>query len=199
MLFPLKKSSSPIEYLIVGLGNPGRKYEKTRHNAGFIALEAIASEHSIRVDRVRWNAMTGDGTIKGHRCVLMKPQTFMNNSGEAVVQAMRFYKLQPEQVIVLLDDISLEPGVMRIRRKGSDGGQKGMRSIIQLCGSDQFPRIKLGVGKKPHPDYELADWVLSEFTSDDRKKLDTVVSDAVKAVELMVNDQTDEAMNKFSR
>jgi len=116
-----------------------------------------------------------------------------------VVQAMRFYKLQPEQVIVLLDDISLEPGVMRIRRKGSDGGQKGMRSIIQLCGSDQFPRIKLGVGKKPHPDYELADWVLSEFTSDDRKKLDTVVSDAVKAVELMVNDQSDEAMNKFSR
>lgn len=198
MLFS-RKSASPIEYLIVGLGNPGRKYEKTRHNAGFIALDAIASEHGIRVDRVRWNALTGDGAIKGHRCVLMKPQTFMNNSGEAVTQAMRFYKLNPEQVIVLLDDISLEPGVMRIRRKGSDGGQKGMRSIIQLSGSDQFPRVKLGVGKKPHPDYELADWVLSEFTSDDRKKLDAVVGDAVKAVELMVSDQTEEAMNKYSR
>lgn len=198
MLFS-RKTTSSIEYIIVGLGNPGRKYEKTRHNAGFIALDALSAEHGIRVDRVRWNALTGDGKISGHRCLLMKPQTFMNNSGEAVVQAMRFYKLQPEQVIVVLDDISLEPGIMRIRRKGSDGGQKGMRSIIQLCGSDQFPRIKLGVGKKPHPDYELADWVLSEFSTDDRKKLDAAVADAVKAVELMVNDQTDEAMNKFSR
>lgn len=199
MLFSRKNSSSPIEYLIVGLGNPGRKYEKTRHNAGYIALDAIASENGIRVDRVRWNALTGDGKIAGRRCMLMKPQTFMNNSGEAVIQAMRFYKLTPEQVIVILDDITLEPGVMRIRRKGSDGGQKGMRSIIQLSGSDQFPRIKLGVGKKPHPDYELADWVLSDFTSDNRKKLDTVVADAVKAVELMVSDRTDEAMNKYSR
>ena len=199
MLFSRKFASSSIEYIIVGLGNPGQKYEKTRHNAGFIALDALSGEHGIRVDRVRWNALTGDGKIAGHRCLLMKPQTFMNNSGEAVVQAMHFYKLQPEQVIVILDDISLEPGVMRIRRKGSDGGQKGMRSIIQLCGSDQFPRIKLGVGKKPHPDYELADWVLSEFTSDDRKKLDAVVGDAVKAVELMVSDQIDEAMNRYSR
>ncbi len=199
MLFSRKNSSSPIEFLIVGLGNPGRKYEKTRHNAGYIALDAIASENSIRVDRVRWNALTGDGKIAGRRCMLMKPQTYMNNSGEAVIQAMRFYKLTPEQVIVILDDITLEPGVMRIRRKGSDGGQKGMRSIIQLSGSDQFPRIKLGVGKKPHPDYELADWVLSDFTSDDRKKLDTAVADAVKAVELMVTDKTDEAMNKYSR
>lgn len=199
MLFSRKKFSSAIEYLIVGLGNPGRKYEKTRHNAGFIALDALAAKHGIRVDRVRWNAMTGDGTIDGHRCLLMKPQTFMNNSGEAVIQAMNFYKLSPEQVIVLLDDITLEPGVMRIRRKGSDGGQKGMRSIIQLCGSDQFPRIKLGVGKKPHPDYELADWVLSEFTSDDRKKLDAVVGDSVDAVSLMLDGKTDEAMNKYSR
>jgi len=198
MLFSRKKTSS-IEFLIVGLGNPGRKYEKTRHNAGFIAVDALSAKHGIRVDRVKWNALTGDGTINGHRCLLMKPQTYMNNSGEAVVQAMRFYKLQPEQVIVLLDDITLEPGVMRIRRKGSDGGQKGMRSIIQLCGSDQFPRIKLGVGKKPHPDYELADWVLSDFSANERKQLDSAVENAVDAVALMVEDKTDEAMNKFSR
>lgn len=198
MLFS-RKTTSSIEYLIVGLGNPGRKYEKTRHNAGFIAIDALSAKHSIRVDRVKWNALTGDGTIGGHRCLLMKPQTFMNNSGEAVTQAMRFYKLAPEQVIVILDDITLDPGVMRIRRKGSDGGQKGMRSIIQLSGSDQFPRIKLGVGKKPHPDYELADWVLSDFSANERKQLDEAVTNAVDAVALMVDGKTDEAMNKFSR
>jgi len=198
MLFSRKKTSS-IEYLIVGLGNPGRKYEKTRHNAGFIAIDALSAKHGIRVDRVKWNAMTGDGTVGGHRCLLMKPQTFMNNSGEAVTHAMRFYKLTPEQVIVILDDITLDPGVMRIRRKGSDGGQKGMRSIIQLSGSDQFPRIKLGVGKKPHPDYELADWVLSDFSANERKQLDEAAANAVEAVALMVDGKTDEAMNRFSR
>jgi len=198
MLFS-RKPASPVEFLIVGLGNPGRKYERTRHNAGFIALDALSAKHGIRVDRVKWNALTGEGTIGGHRCLLMKPQTYMNNSGEAVIQAMRFYKLQPEQVIVLLDDVTLDPGVMRIRRKGSDGGQKGMRSIIQLCGGDQFPRIKLGVGKKPHPDYELADWVLSNFNSNERKLLDEAVDCAVEAVALMVDDKTVEAMNKFSR
>ncbi len=198
MLFARKKPSS-IDYIIVGLGNPGRKYEKTRHNAGFIALDLLASKHGIRVDCVKWNALTGDGTINGHRCLLMKPQTYMNCSGEAVTQAMRFYKLTPEQVIVILDDITLDPGVLRIRRKGSDGGQKGMRSIIQLSGSDQFPRIKLGVGKKPHPDYELADWVLSEFTAAERKLLDEAAENAAHAVALMVDEKTDEAMNKFSR
>ncbi len=198
MLFSRKKPSD-IEFLIVGLGNPGRKYEKTRHNAGFIAVDALSEKYGIRVDRVKWNALTGEGTVNGHRCLLLKPQTYMNNSGESVVQAMRFYKLQPEQVIVLLDDITLDPGVMRIRRKGSDGGQKGMRSIIQLCGSDQFPRIKLGVGKKPHPDYELADWVLSSFNSNERKLLDEAVGCAVEAVALMLDGKTDEAMNKFSR
>lgn len=198
MLFS-RKPSTPVEFLIVGLGNPGRKYEKTRHNAGFIAIDALCARHGLRVDRVKWNALTGEGTIAGHRCLLMKPQTYMNASGEAVVQAMRFYKLRPEQVIVVLDDITLDPGVLRIRRKGSDGGQKGMRSIIQLCGSDQFPRIKLGVGKKPHPDYDLADWVLSNFNSNERKLLDEAVDQAVEALALMVDDKTDEAMNKFSR
>ena len=125
MLFS-RKPASPVEFLIVGLGNPGRKYERTRHNAGFMAVDALCRTHSLYVDRLKWNALTGEGTINGRRCLLMKPQTYMNDSGVAVAQAMNFYKLKPEQVIVILDDITLDPGVLRIRRKGSDGGQKGM-------------------------------------------------------------------------
>ncbi|MBQ4313215.1 MAG: aminoacyl-tRNA hydrolase [Clostridia bacterium] len=198
MLFG-RKSSSPIDFIIVGLGNPGKKYESTRHNAGFIALDALAAEYGIRVDRLKWNALTGSGTIAGKKVLLLKPQTYMNNSGEAVTAAMRFYKLPPEKVLVMLDDISLQPGVMRIRRKGSDGGQRGMRSIITLSGSDQFPRIKLGVGAKPHPDYDLADWVLSSFTSDDRKKLEVACENAIKAIPLIVDDRIDEAMGSYSK
>lgn len=198
MLFA-RRTAAAVEYIIVGLGNPGRRYEGTRHNSGFIALDALAAAHGIRVDRVKWNAMTGDGDIAGHRCLLMKPQTFMNCSGEAVTAAMRFYKLPPERVIVLLDDVTLDAGVMRIRRKGSDGGQKGMRSIIELSGSSEFPRIKLGVGKKPHPDYELADWVLSVFSQSDRKHFDEAAGNAVKAVELMVDGKTEQAMNLYSK
>ena len=198
MLFSRTRTSS-IEYIIVGLGNPGKKYENTRHNSGFIALDALAEKYSIRVDRLKWNALTGDGMIDGVRVLLMKPQTFMNNSGEAVSAAMNFYKLPPENVIVMLDDITLDPGIMRIRRKGSDAGQKGMRSIIQLCGSDQFPRIKLGVGKKPNPEYDLADWVLSKFTDGERKQFDEAVSNAVQSIPLMLGGEFEQAMNKFSR
>jgi len=197
MLF--SRSPSSIEYIIVGLGNPGKKYESTRHNAGFIALDAIADKFGIRVDRLKWNALTGDGRIGDARVLLMKPQTFMNNSGEAVVAAMKFYKLPPENVVVIMDDISLEPGVMRIRRKGSDGGQKGMRSIIQLSGSDSFPRVKLGVGKKPNPEYDLADWVLSRFTQADREQLDVAVKNAVAAVPMMIGGEFEQAMNLYSR
>ncbi len=193
------RGSSSIEYIIVGLGNPGKKYENTRHNAGFIALDAIADKAGIRVDRLKWNALTGDGRIGQTRVLLMKPQTFMNNSGEAVTAAMKFYKLPPENVIVIMDDISLEPGVMRIRRKGSDGGQKGMRSIIQLSGSDNFPRIKIGVGKKPNPEYDLADWVLSKFTQADKEQLDSAVKNAVEAVPMIIGGQFEQAMNRFSR
>ena len=198
MLFS-RSGGGSIEYIIVGLGNPGKKYENTRHNSGFIALDALAEKYSIRVDRLKWNALTGDGQINGVRVLLMKPQTFMNNSGEAVTAAMRFYKLPPENVIVLLDDITLEPGIMRIRRKGSDAGQRGMRSIIQLSGSDEFPRIKLGVGKKPNPDYDLADWVLSTFSDGERKLLNDAAANAAEAVPLMINGEFEQAMNKFSR
>ena len=198
MLFSRGKGPA-VEYIIAGLGNPGKKYENTRHNAGFITIDALAEKYNIKIDRLKWNALTGDGRIGDVRVLLMKPQTFMNNSGEAVMAAMKFYKLPPERVIVIMDDISLEPGVMRIRRKGSDGGQKGMRSIIQLSGRDDFPRIKMGVGKKPNPEYDLADWVLSKFTDADRKLLNEAVENAVQAVPLMIGGEFEQAMNKFSR
>lgn len=197
MLF--SRGTSSIEYIIVGLGNPGKKYESTRHNAGFITLDALAEKHGIRVDRLKWNALTGDGKIGSTRVLLMKPQTFMNNSGEAVTAAMRFYKLEPDHVIIISDDITLDPGVMRIRRKGSDGGQKGIRSIIQLSGSDNFPRIKLGVGKKPTPEYDLADWVLSKFTQTDREQLDSAVKNAIDAIPMMIDGRFEQAMNLYSR
>ncbi len=198
MLFS-KNKGNPIEFIIAGLGNPGSKYVNTRHNSGFLAIDALSEKYGIRVDRLKWNALTGDGSIDGTRVLLMKPQTFMNNSGEAVCAAMKFYKLPPERVIILLDDITLDPGVMRIRRKGSDAGQRGMRSIIQLSGCDTFPRIKLGVGKKPCTEYDLADWVLSRFTDSERKQFDEAVSNAVQAIPLMLREEYEQAMNKYSR
>ncbi|MBE6765318.1 MAG: aminoacyl-tRNA hydrolase [Clostridia bacterium] len=193
------KKSSPIDFIIVGLGNPGPKYADTRHNAGFIALDALADKYGISVDRLKWKALTGDGRIGDSRVLLLKPQTFMNCSGEAVSQAMNFYKIPPERVLVMFDDISLKPGVMRIRRKGSDGGQKGMRSIIEDTDSENFPRIKLGIGDRPRDGYDLADWVLSKFTSEDRKLLDEAVARAVEAVPMIIEGKIDEAMGKFSK
>ena len=137
-------------------------------------------------------------TISGKHCILMKPETYMNNSGQAVVEAMNFYKIPPENVIVIFDDISLDVGKMRIRSKGSDGGQRGMRSIIYLSGSDKFPRIKVGIGAKPNPDWDLADWVLSKFTPDEMKKLDEIFDNAEKAIELIIDGKTDRAMNLFN-
>lgn len=190
--------SGPVEYLIVGLGNIGPKYENTRHNAGFMTIDALAQAYDCKVDRLKFKAMLGDAVIGGKRCLLMKPVTFMNNSGEAVVQAMRFYKLPPERVIVIYDDISLEPGFLRIRRKGSDGGHNGIKSIIFETGEDTFPRIKLGVGKKPRPDYDLAAWVLSKFTGPELQKMQESIQKACQAVELMVNGEIDRAMNRFN-
>lgn len=191
-------SRGPIDYLVVGLGNPGKKYEWTRHNAGFIALDQLAEKHSIKVTRVKWNALVGDGNIAGCRVMLMKPQTFMNASGEAVSAAMNFYKLPPEHVIIMFDDISLDPGKLRIRRKGSDGGQRGMRSIITCTGSENFPRVKLGIGAKPRPEYELADWVLSYFTLDERKLMLEASKSAGEAVELILRGEFEKAMNQFN-
>ena len=191
-------SSNSIEYLIVGLGNPGRQYENTRHNAGFIALDYIADELGVKINRVKFKSTVGEASISGKRCLLMKPSTFMNLSGQAVTEAMRFYKIPPQKVIVLSDDISLDVGVIRIRRKGSDGGQNGLKNIIYLSGSDEFPRVKIGIGKKPHPDYDLKDWVLSRFTDKDKKLVAERLPDIKGAVELIVDGDIDKAMNLYN-
>lgn len=198
-MFGRKKfSNNSIEYLIVGLGNPDRKYENTRHNAGFIMLDYIAEQLGVKVKRIKFKSTVGEARIGSHRVLLMKPSTFMNNSGQAVVEAMNFYKIPAEKVVVLLDDINLDVGKMRIRQKGSDGGQNGMKNIIYLSGSDQFPRVKIGIGKKPNPDYDLAAWVLSKFTGSDLKALEQVKENCYEAVELILDGKIDRAMNKFN-
>ena len=201
MFFRKKKPepAGPVDFLVVGLGNPGKKYEGTRHNAGFIALEALAEKLNVKVNRVKFKAYVGEASLEGRRVLLMMPQTFMNLSGEAVTEAMRFYKLPPEKVLIMLDDITQPVGALRLRRKGSDGGQRGMRSIITLSGSEQFPRIKIGVGAKPHPDYDLKDWVLSKFTGEDAVKMRDAAYRAADAACLIAQDRMDEAMNRFSR
>lgn len=198
-----RKSSAaapgPVDFIIVGLGNPGKQYEGTRHNAGFAALEALADKLDVRVDRVRFKSYCGEARIGGTKVLLLMPQTFMNLSGEAVRDAMQFYKIPPERCLILFDDISLPVGTIRVRLKGSDGGQRGMRSIITLTGSDQFPRVKIGIGGKPHPDYDLAAWVLSHFSKEEAPLLLEAAQNAAEAACLIVRGQTDEAMNRYSQ
>ena len=191
-------NNNPIEYIIVGLGNPGKEYAHTRHNAGFIAIDKLAEKNSCSITKMKYKALIADCTIAGKRVLLMKPQTFMNLSGEAVTQAMNFYKIPPENVIIMFDDISLAVGKLRIRRKGSDGGQKGMRSIIELSGSQNFPRVKIGIGEKPNPKWQLADWVLSRFTSEELKTLDEVIERACGAVEAIISGNIDKAMSQYN-
>lgn len=196
-----RESNAPkgaVEYIIAGLGNPGAQYENTRHNAGFMTVDTLAEKLSFDIKKIQFKSLTGDCMIKDKRCLVMKPSTFMNNSGEAVVQAMNFYKIPIENVIVCYDDISLEPGKLRIRRKGSDGGHNGIKSIIYLTGSQDFPRVKIGVGAKPSKDYDLAAWVLGNFSSEDIPKIKEAAKNACDAIELIVGGETDKAMNKFN-
>ncbi len=199
MFFKKKPAPGPVDFIVAGLGNPGKQYEATRHNAGFIALEALAEKLDADVRRIKFKSYCGEAAVGDKRVLLMMPQTYMNNSGEALREAMQFYKLSPQQVLVMMDDISLPVGTIRIRRKGSDGGQKGMRSIITLTGSDQFPRIKLGVGEKPHPDYDLAAWVLSKFTKEEQPVMVDAARRAADAACLIVQGEIEKAMNKYSR
>lgn len=187
-----------VEFIIVGLGNPGTEYEDTRHNIGFMTIDTLCEKYKVQCKKLKFKSLTCDVMISGKRCLVMKPSTFMNKSGEAVTEAMSFYKIPPERTIIVFDDISLEPGKMRIRRKGSDGGHNGIKNIIYLSGADTFPRIKMGVGAKPHPDYNLADWVLGHFKKEDGEKLEQCFDNAVTALELMVDGKTDQAMNKFN-
>ena len=187
-----------IEYVITGLGNPGLEYENTRHNAGFMVLDELAKQLGEDISRLRFKGKTAEVTIEGRRCLLLKPTTFMNNSGEAVVQALEFYKIDAANLIVVCDDISLDCGKLRIRRKGSHGGHNGLRSICELTGRDDFPRIKMGVGKKPHPDYDLAKWVLGKLGREDGELMSESVKNACECIKLMVQGKTDEAMNKYN-
>ena len=176
------------DWLIVGLGNPGDNYARTRHNAGFRAIDALSNKLGIKVDRAKYRGLYGQGQYKGQKLILLKPQTFMNLSGLSVMDAANFYKLPPERIIVLFDDISLDVGRLRIRADGSAGGHNGIKSIIGSINSQSFPRVKIGVGAKPHPDYELADWVLSSFRPEEEKLLGPALERAADAaLELLEN------------
>jgi len=192
------QSNINVEYLIVGLGNPGRRYESTRHNVGFLFLDYLSEQCGVKINRIKFKSTVADASINGARCLLQKPQTFMNKSGEAVREAADFYKIPPEKIIVIHDDIALPTGKLRIRVKGSDGGHNGIKSIIYLLNSDAFKRIKIGVGGKPHPDYNQADWVLSGFSAADRKLILDSFDRAGNAVELLVKEEIAKAMNMFN-
>ncbi len=194
-----KEQKTPITHIVSGLGNPGKEYEKTRHNAGYLAIDFIADKCGIKIDRQKFRALTAEAEIGGIRVLLMKPTTFMNSSGEAIGEAAAFYKIPPENVIILHDEISFEPGNMRIRRKGSAGGHNGLKSIIAHLGTDAFPRIKIGVGTKPTPEYDLVDWVLGKFSADDLQKLEELFGSVYSSVDLMLHGKIDDAMCKYSR
>lgn len=186
-------------YIIAGLGNPGSKYEKTRHNMGFRVIDLLAEKYHIDMNMKKHKAVCGTGVIEGRKVMLLKPQTFMNLSGESIREAVDFYKIDPEtELIVIYDDISLAPGNLRIRKKGSAGGHNGMKNIILHLGTQVFSRIRVGVGEKP-AGWDLADHVLGRFSPEDREKFDDAVKEAVDAVTLMVQDRTDEAMNRYNR
>lgn len=192
------KKSGAYDYIIVGLGNPGAKYEMTRHNAGFLAIDMLAMKQNKEIKRLKFHALTCDAEIEGKKCLLMKPQTFMNNSGEAIGEAAKFYKIPPQNIIVLSDDISLDVGKIRIRRKGSAGGHNGLKSIIAHLGSEDFPRVKIGVGKKPNAYMDLADWVLGRFPKELEPQLKEALENADGAISLIVQDKFDRAMNLYN-
>ena len=190
--------AGPIQRLVVGLGNPGLEYARTRHNAGFLAVDTLAKQANASLQQMKFRADCGEAMLGGVRCLLMKPQTFMNLSGDAVRKAADFYKVPPERIIVLFDDISLAPGRLRIRKTGSAGGHNGIKSILYLLGSDQFPRVKIGVGEKPRPEYDLADWVLSRLTQAEKKAVEARYDDICGALELMMKGQFDTAMSRYN-
>ena len=193
------KPQGPITHLVVGLGNPGATYEGTRHNAGFVAVDRMAERAGVRIDRAKFDALVAEGMLGEARVLFMKPQTFMNLSGKAVKAAADFYKIPPANVLVFVDDISFAPGNLRVRRSGSAGGHNGLKSIEGCLGTKDYPRFKLGVGQKPTPEYDLADWVLGKMGKEDRACLSEAAERAALAAELWVKGAEEEAMSKFSR
>lgn len=180
-----------IAWLIVGLGNPGTEYVRTRHNVGFAAIDALAQSLGVKIDRAKYHALIGEAVIDGVRVILMKPQTFMNASGKAVAEAANFYKLNPDHILVYSDDISLAPGRLRVRRNGSAGGHNGLKSIIECIGSQEFPRIKIGVGQKPTPEYDLADWVLGKLPLTDGDAVDARHADLIAGTKAVLKEDYD--------
>ena len=192
------KKSSGENWLIVGLGNPGREYEKTRHNAGFRALDILADQLGAKVDKLKYQGLYTQVNYNGGKVFLLKPQTYMNLSGRSVLQLSAYFNIPPQRIIVMFDDISLEPGRLRVRANGSAGGHNGIKSIIQEVGSQEFPRVKIGVGAKPHPNFELADWVLSTFTAPEEKALAVSLENAAKAALCIIDQGVPEAANRFN-
>ncbi|MBQ9747256.1 MAG: aminoacyl-tRNA hydrolase [Clostridia bacterium] len=193
----ISTSASPVgkpEYLIVGLGNPGREYAETRHNAGFLAIDALAARCGVRIDRAKYDSLCAETTLGGCPVLLMKPQTYMNLSGTAVSQAAKFYKIPAERILVLCDDITQKPGKIRIRKSGSAGGHNGLKSIIGWVGGDKFPRIRIGVGEKPTPEYDLADWVTGKLSEEDKKAISARFADISAAAELVLKGDFERAM-----
>ena len=191
-------SKGGVEWIVAFLGNPGLKYNGTRHNAGFMAADAMEKKLGVRINKMRFKALTQTVDIGSHKVLLMKPQTYMNLSGDAIAQAAKFYKVPPERVIVVSDETALPIGKLRIRRGGSAGGHNGLKSIIARLGTDQFPRIRLGVGAPPHPDYDMADWVLAAFKGQDAADMEAVAEKAADAVACYITEGADKAMNKFN-
>ena len=187
-----------VSWLVVFLGNPGPRYEGTRHNAGFMTADAFAKAHRVSLNRARFHALTASCELGGEKVLLMKPQTYMNLSGEAAREAARFYKVPPEHVLVVSDEISLPIGKLRIRTKGSAGGHNGLKSLISCLGTEDFPRIRLGVGAPPHPDYDMADWVLSSFKNQDAVDMQNAAERAAKAIEAYILEGPDKAMNRYN-
>ena len=189
--------SSPIEYIVAGLGNPGDKYKYNRHNAGFMCVDYISQKIGAKVNKIKYKSVCGEAVINGHRILLMKPQTYMNSSGEAIQEAAAFYKVPIDNIIVIFDDISLDVGVLRIKRKGSDGGHNGIKSIISCMSSSGFPRIKIGVGSPP-PEIELMHWVLGDIPKADRDTFFTTIEKSYDALNLLLDGNIDRAMNLYN-
>ena len=197
-MFDRFRTSQGVTWLVVFLGNPGAKYNGTRHNAGFMAADAMAKELNVAINKLRFKALTATVTIGGEKVLLMKPQTYMNLSGEAVGQAAKFYKISPERIIVVSDEVAMPIGKLRIRKSGSAGGHNGLKDIIRHLGTQDFPRIRMGVGAAPHPDYDMADWVLSTFKNKDAEDMQDLAERVSKAVQCYVTEGPDRAMNKFN-
>jgi len=194
-----RRNFTPVSWITVFLGNPGMRYDNTRHNAGFMTADIIAKELGVKINRVKFNALTAIVKIGGQQVLVLKPQTYMNLCGKSVKQAMNFYKHPLEKVIVISDDVSLPAGKLRIRRRGSAGGHNGLKDIIARCGGEDFPRVRIGIGTSPHEDYEMADWVLSKMSIEERLKMTETAQKAAAALEMIIMRGIEEAMAQFNQ